>query len=470
MVFSAANGQVLSDSVFILPDTAKPFTLENFYQIILEHHPIAKQAALLPEVARQEIRLARGAFDPELEANYLMKRYKDVEYYRLFDGNIKVPTRSPIIPTVGVQRNSGDHLNRQNYISDQYDFREVYAGFNIPLGRGLITDERRTALRQARLFADMVNADQIRVINTLLLDAANDYWDWYYSYYNFRLALNTASVAGEIFRRTKETFQGGEVAPIDTVQSKITFQERLVNRQEAFTEWKNNTIKISTYLWDSLMNPLELSPQYVPVNETELIVLPETSLEELVGHARLNHPDLRTLNLKLDQLEYDRRLAVEFLKPRLNIFYYMLNQPFHPKGFNGEVTFDDNYRLGLDVSIPLFLRKERAKLAQTRLNLAATRYDRDLARREIVNEVNSAYNQLVNNGLILQQQQAMVANYHRVLSAELLNLQEGESDLFKINVQQERLFNSESKLIKIIAEYEKQKAVLYWSAGVRPLP
>ena len=86
-----------------------------------------------------------------------------------------------------------------------------------------------------------------------------------------------------------------------------------------------------------------------------------------------------------------------------------------------------------------------------------------------MNDIQAAYNQLLNNGVILQQQRSMVDNYNRLMNAELLNLENGESDLFKINVQQEKLFNAQSKLIKTIAEYEKQKSVLYWSAGVRPL-
>ena len=53
--------------------------------------------------------------------------------------------------------------------------------------------------------------------------------------------------------------------------------------------------------------------------------------------------------------------------------------------------------------------------------------------------------------------------------AEILNLENGESDLFKINVQQEKLIVSQTKLLKLKAEYEKLKATLYWAAGVRNL-
>jgi hypothetical protein len=39
----------------------------------------------------------------------------------------------------------------------------------------------------------------------------------------------------------------------------------------------------------------------------------------------------------------------------------------------------------------------------------------------------------------------------------LINLENGESDLFKINIQQEKLIQSKSKLVKLTSEMEKQK-------------
>ena len=468
-IYGNLRAQHGNDSIFVLPDTAKPVTLENFYQLVTRYHPVVKQTNLLSDVARQEIRLARGNFDPKIESEFLLKHYNNTEYYRLFNGGIKFPTASPITPTIGIERNTGDRLNPEHYISSEYNYQQLYAGIALPLGQGLLTDERRTALKQAQLFSEMMEAEQVKLINKLLLEAAKDYWQWYYSYYNYRLAIRTTAIAEEIFRRVKMNFEGGELATMDTVQANITLLERQVNMQEALLTLRNSTIKVSTYLWDSTMNPVDLSLQHAPVVPSSSIVLSQNILEELMGEAKVNHPGLRKLNLKIQQLELDRRLASEYMKPRVNVSYYMLNQPFTPEGTSNTFVLDDNYKLGIDFSIPIFLRKERAKVAQTRLKITNTTYDRDITRRQIMNDIQAAYNQLLNNGVILQQQRSMVDNYNRLMSAELLNLENGESDLFKINVQQEKLFNAQSKLIKTIAEYEKQKSVLYWSAGVRPL-
>ena len=465
---SGLRGQVATDSLLSLPDSVRPLTIDNFYAMLLNNHPIARQADLLSDFARQEMRLARGNFDPKLEGQYLAKKFGDVDYYKIFNSSIKFPSVFPFDPSIGVEQNSGRYLNPERFISEQYNFRQFYAGVSLPLLRGLITDDRRAALRQAELFGDMMEAEQIKILNKLFLEAAKDYWQWSISYYNFRLYNQSVTIAEEIFRRVLLNNELGEAAPIDTIQAKITLQQRLVERQEALLDFENAGIQLSNYLWDSLSNPLALSLQFAPVMKRNIIGITNQELEELSNSARTNHPELQKLDVKLKQLEVDRRLATEYLKPKLDLNYYFLNQPFDP-GWNSSFQLGENYKLGVDFSFPLFLRKERAKLAQTKLKISTTRFDRSFTERQVLNQIEASYNQLANNGLIINQQSDMVNNYNRLLQAELVNLENGESDLFKINIQIEKLIQSQSKLIKLLGDYEKQKAFLYWAAGVRRL-
>ena len=464
----AAYGQYSTDSLLALPDTVKPLTLEHVYQQVIAYHPVAKQANLLSDVAKQEIRLAKGNFDPKLDVQYLSKDFGGTQYYKVVNGSLKFPIIFPVDPVIGVERNSGSYLNPERYISDQFNFRQFYTGLSLPLGRGLITDDRRAALKQAGLFGDMMEAEQVKVINKLLLEAAKDYWQWSYAYYNYRLYDQSVFIAAEIFRRVKLNNELGEAAPIDTIQAKITLQQRLVERQEAFLNFQNSGIQLSNYLWDSLANPLELSVEFAPVLQQDMLAISRMELESLLQQARINHPELQKLDVKLKQLEVDRRLAAEYLKPRLDLSYYLLNQPFDPD-WNSSLRFSEDYKFGVDFSFPLFIRKERAKLAQTKIKISSTAIERAYTERQIMNQINASYNALVNNGLVMAQQSDMVSNYGLLLQAELLNLENGESDLFKINIQQEKLILSQSKLVKLLSDYEKQKAYLYWAAGTRKI-
>lgn len=462
MAFARGQGQT---QLLTLPDSAIQFTIDQFYTLVLSNHPIAKQTKLLSELARQEIRLARGNFDPKIEAQYLAKEFNETDYYRIFNGNVKFPLLLPFDPVVGAEKNTGDYLNPERYVSKDFNNWQVYSGVALPIGRGLITDERRAALNHAKLFGDMVEAERIKLINKLMLDAAKDYWQWAFSYYNYRLHLQSVAIASEIFNRVKLNNELGEAAVVDTIHAKIILQQRRIETQEAFLEFQNTGIELSNYLWDSLNNPLQLADNYAPVISSEIIGITRQELEELLSLSQANHPELRKLSVKMQQLEIDRKLHAEFLKPKLDFSYYFLNQPFNPDGETSLKMIDD-YKIGVDFSFPIFLRKERAKLAQTKLKISSTQFEQSLAERGIMNQVIAAYNDMLNNAGIISQQSEMVNNYQRLLEAELLNIELGESDLFKINFQQEKLIQSQSKLIKLLAEYQKQKAFLYWAAGL----
>jgi len=465
-----SNAQKAFDSLFELSDTITAFSLENLYATMLENHPIVKQTNLLTEMAQQEVRLARGAFDPKLETRLNMKEFDDKNYYNKWVASFTVPTWFPVDPKIGIERNTGTYLDSESSLPASDNYQQLFTGVSLPIGRGLFTDERRAAMQQAKLFGKMAEAEQVKLINKILLEAAKDYWQWYFSFYNYRLLDRNAVIAEEIFKRVKLNAQFGEASVIDTVQAQIILQQRLVERQEAYLEFINSGIKISNNVWDSVGNPLQLSNRVAPVlvqRDGEL--LSTSMLEELSVQAKQNHPELLKLNVKLSQLEVDRKLAIEYLKPKLDLNYNFLNQPINPQGEFNSFTFLNDYKFGLDYSMPILIRKERAKLAQTKIKIQGTEYERSQTEREILNQINSTYNQLVNTNQIIGQQSSVAENYERLLQAELLNLENGESDLFKINIQQEKLIQSQSKLLKLKAEYEKMKATLFWAAGARNL-
>jgi outer membrane protein TolC len=466
---SAAKGQTAMDSIFILPDSIKAFSLENMYASMLEFHPIVKQTRLLNEVAQQEIRMARGAFDPKVLAQVNLKEFDNKDYYNKINTSFTVPTWFPIDPKIGFEQNTGLFLDPENIVSSAGN-RQLTTGVSLPLGRGLFTDDRRAALKQAKLFTQMAAAEQIKLINKILLDAAKDYWQWYFAYYNYRLLSKNAVIAQEIFRLVNLDASLGEASAIDTIQAKIILQQRLVQRQEAYLEFLNSGIIISNYLWDNAGYPIQLSTDVAPVLvQSDGKLLSIQTLEDLTLQAKQNHPELVKLRVKLDQLDVDRRLAQEYLKPQLDLNYNFINQPLRPSGEFQPFQFRNDYKFGLDFYMPIFIRKERAKLAQTKIKIQSTQYEQTQTEREIINEVNAVFNQIVNTNLILVQQTDVAKNYDKLLKAELFNLANGESDLFKINVQQEKLIESQSKLLKLIAEYEKMKATIYWAAGVRNL-
>jgi outer membrane protein TolC len=194
------------------------------------------------------------------------------------------------------------------------------------------------------------------------------------------------------------------------------------------------------------------------ITEDELVGLRVAAIE--------SHPELQKLGLKLNQLDIDERLAKENLKPTVNLDYNLINAPIGSNGGFNDVVLGRNYKFGFQFEFPLFLRKERSKVRQTQIKIEQAELELNQTQREILNEISSGYIELLNTMEMISLQQTAVSNYVLLLRAELFNLENGESDLFKINFQQDKLLESQSKLLKLTSNYEKIRAALFWAAGL----
>ena len=449
-------------------DSSVTLDLETFMLMVIKNHPVAKQANLLPEQARQELRMARGAFDPKLESSWDVKNFDNKDYYDIFNTTLKVPTWFPVDPKISVDRNFGEFINPENSIPLDDDFRQVTAGLSLPIGKGLIIDNRRAAVKQARLLASINAAEQVKVINKLLLEASKEYWNWYYSYFNFRLVEFSLGISQQIYDFVQIDFEFGEAAAVDTIQAAITLQNRQIDRQAALIDFQNAGLMLSNYLWGENELPLQLAAYHLPEYNDLFDVMSEgqPEMDTLLISALQRHPELQKLNFKLDQLQVDLQLARENLKPQLDVNYNLINSPINSNGEFTEVRVRNNYKFGIDFSIPIFLRKERGKVEQSKIKISETTYEREVKEREIVNGIQSAFFSLDNSRQMLDILNISVENYSALLDAELFNLEVGESDLFKINFQQDKLLEAQVKLLKMKAEVEKAKLLLYWSAGL----
>ena len=448
-------------------DSIQYMGLDTYMALVVNNHPIVKQSNLLTDAARQELRLARGAFDPKLEASLEGKHFDNKEYYNFLNTTLKVPTWFPVDPKVSFDRNRGLFVNPENSIPDDDRFRQVTAGVSLPVGRGLFIDQRRAAVREAIIFQDINEAERIKLINKTMLSAAKAYWDWYYTFYNFILIETSLDISEEIYRRVKVDFDLGEAAAVDTVQAVITLQTRQIDLQNARIEYLRSGLMLSNYLWGENEEPLEVTDAMAPQLDFLFYETPEAAeVDSLLSQALTQHPELRKINLKLTQLGIAERLAKENLKPRVDLNFNLINQPIGNLGDFQEVTLRDNYKFGVAFEFPLFLRKERAKLAQTRIKIDQSTFELSQKELEVINEIRGSFFTLSNTQGMLGNMQQAVDNYQILLQAEILNLDFGESDLFKINFQQDKLLEAWIKLMKMRANVEKARVNLYWAAGV----
>ncbi len=446
------------------PKTANIFTLEQFFDQILKFHPVAKQAALLPEQARQEIRIARGQYDPSVNTYFNNKEFGGKEYYRVWDSNLKIPTWFGPEIKAGLEDNRGLYLNPQNQVPAD---GLLYGGVSVPIGQGLLIDQRRAILRQAQLAAGQLEAERVKTINKLLLQAAKDYWDWHFAFQQRELYAQGLTFATVRLRAVSERAVSGDLAAIDTVEASMEARRRQIMFQEADVQFQNARLLISNYLWQQDLVPVELAQNVIPADlGSTLTPLSADSLGRLKEQAQRQHPELLKLQIKNEILEFDRRVQADKFKPKLNAEYYLLQRRLaqNREAFSGDFL-RDNYKFGLSFSYPLLLRAERGKYQLIKLKLLDNSLETQQARREVENQVQAAYNQWLMLEQQLVQQEQLVSQSQLLRNAEQTRFEAGESSLFLTNAREMSLLSNEVKLYELRAKYAKNKTFLLWAAG-----
>lgn len=442
------------------------FTYQRFYEQILAYHPIVKQSNLIPEAARRELLIARGGFDPKLEGSFDRKVYKAKEYFNRGDVYLKVPVwLGGVDLKVGYDRNVGETLSDDIRTGPE---GISYLGLTVPIGQGLLIDYRRATLRQARVFQDIADAERIKMINKIILTASKDYWNWYFAYRQYTLTEEFLDLAQVRFNATTQRARLGESAAIDTVEALVTLQERIVQREQASLDLTNARLLMSNHLWSSDQLPLELPEEVVPQVSAGRIIQP-TQLEKLMEMAEQNHPDILKYTLKGRQLEIDRQLSREMLKPVLNVSASALYKGVSLNGAEtgtGIPNLSDNYKFMVDLYFPIFLRKERGKIQQIRIKQMQNDLERTQVQREVTTEINTAYNDVKTLESQIRVQVNSAQNQELLVEAEVRKFELGESSLFLVNSRESKLNEQRIKVESLRMKYEKSLATLLFASGL----
>lgn len=442
-------------------DSVKVFPLAALYDRVLEHHPLVTQAGLLTEEASRMVMEARGVFDPKLESRYDRKMFKNQHYFTNWQSELKIPVLINTDLKIGYEKNEGYYLNDQQVVPDQ---GLLYAGINLSIGQGLFTDDRRLGLRTTALNQNIAEAERVKLLNKLLFEAAKDYWNWSMAWNQLQINREGVELARMRFEGIKEGVFAGDAAAIDSVEAKITLQSREVEWIQSRLEYQNALLQLALYLWDEEGRPIFPAEGTVPETIWKPAAEPLQAMEVLADLARIQHPEIRKLEGKMQQLELQERLYRELLKPLVNVQYSYLNVPGNMISEVNE-RFSDNYKLGIDFSFPLLLRKERAKLQINRIKQQRTILDLVVSQRQINYALQQAYNDYLTLRALLQEQQDIVRNYERMLEGELEKFRAGESSLFLVNNRENKLLEARVKLISLGAKYQKARAAVMWSAG-----
>jgi outer membrane protein TolC len=430
------------------------FSFEEYLDLITTHHPIAIQNDLMVAQSDAAVLKARGEFDPKLFFTRSNKEFESKDYYDIRNAGLKIPTWFGAEVKAGYEYNNGQYLNPENNVTAN---GVSYLGVSVPLGQGLFLDERRATLRKAQAFQEQTEQERIILLNELYFKSIEAYLSWSKSFAQMDLYRDAVEASKRRYDAYRSSFKLGAIPAIDTLEALIQYQ----NRQLTALEYQGKFIKssnvLNTYLWFEGTTPLELSDSLIPETISNILMDMDSARavflnldQEIVGS-----PALKFYDFKLQQLQIDRRLSYEMLKPKIDLNYNFLSRDLSAP----DIIFENNYKWGLNLSVPLLFRKGRGEYQKAKFKLATTEQQRDLKLRSVKTKLNGIYRQLEVLGNQSDLYEKNATNYQNLLGAERTKLSIGESSLFKLNAREIKWLESQSKLLEV----QVKQRLLYYS-------
>ncbi len=426
-------------------------SLNDFLKIVKENYPLSKQTALLKQIAKAEMRVAKGAFDPKLFSSYEQKYFDSKSYFSFGEYGVKLPTWYGIELKSSYNTAVGSFVDPENKLPKQ---GQAIVGLSVPVLQGFSIDERRANLFKAQQAQGFYQAEKENITNDIIFDATQQYWKWAYAFQQTQIFEQAVQVAQARFNAIKISFELGERMAMDTLESFTQVQDRTMEYNNVMLDYKTTQLKIANYLW------LENGTPATDINQQNPERLPDTALYLSLLPSPTKHPILSGYEFKINQLDIDRKLKAEKLKPKLNLNYNFLS---NGSNFNNLLT--DNYKWGITFTSSALFRSERGELALAKLKIEAMQFNRDQKAVELKNKQMQALNELTNLQQQIRLYQNMTRNYQQLLQLENERFVLGESSFFLINSRENKYIEAQLKLAKLYAEFQIAQTAIIWTAG-----
>jgi outer membrane protein TolC len=432
-------------------DSSRVLTLDQALWMVSEFHPLSQQADLKLARGQAKVLESKGKADPLLSSTFNQKYYDQKDYYSLASAGLEIPTWYAVSLEAGYDQNSGEFLNPQFEMPEQ---GLIYAGISVPVLQGLIIDERRARLKQARFYERATSMEQKMMLNKMYFETIRKYLKWMETYAQYDTYRNSADLAYDRYEAVQGAFEYGDLPAVDTLEAYLQWQNRSIQLNAYLIEFIKAGLDLSNELWSPEGLPLEISIDTRPLAFDELNIpayLLDLDLPQMISQIDSLNPELAVYNYRIAELEVEKKLMREMLKPDLELKYHALLDAGQGLEVNNDLT--QNYVWGVRFTYPILIRQERGRLAQAKINVEENEWKLLDRRREITNELRTIEAKQDNLGTQVDLYSSAVENYQTLLDKEIQRFMAGESSLFLVNSRELWLLEAQVRYNEIRSKY-----------------
>ena len=435
--------------------TPEPLTLREVLDSVERNYPPLRAALEEKPLAEADVLSSLGRFDlvtrSEATANDLGAAYD----YRRLDAGIRQAT-----PFLGLSYFSGYRFTTgavppYDGVAITGPNGEYYVGGRLPLFRDRAIDSLRANVAKARAglrLADL-SIDQQRIV--IVQSATRRYWEWLASGERFEVARAALTIAEQRDGFLRESVREGALPAID-----ITDNERVIYQRRAFVvearrALEQTTIELSLFYRDAGGDPVLVEPSRLPSSFPPPAMIDDKRMQQDIELALDRRPEVRQLLARREQLDIDRKLAMNQQYPGIDALFSYARQLGGLAGLRGP----NEFRYGVAFDLPVQRRQARGQeaAAEARINQIEqrARFQRDQIAAEVKDAVSAVRAAFERVGVLGDE----VRVTREVEVAERDRYELGETNLFTLNLREIATVDAELREVGSLADYYRALAL-----------
>lgn len=338
---------------------------------------------------------------------------------------------------------------------------EASIGVKLSLLKGRDTDERRTAVRNARLDIERWETDYLLGVNKLLYSASMTFLDWYESYLKIeRLEALRRTLEKQKTALAKKVEQGDEARVTLQAFEANLLEIDLLHAAEQ-QKLQSSTTKLYYYVppqWIARFEPALGSDNWpFQINPTRMADL-KSQLSR--------HPLTEDLTLALEQQRNKQRLASNNLLPKLDVKAELARD----MGTGPDSLAQTDTKVGLSFSYPLGNRQARAKAASAQAKYKELEFKLLDTEQKLNQQFETAVAQWQQSTKLSELNAKAATLADRLQAVEKTRFDAGDTDIFVLNARQITFIKAQLKLIAARVDERRAQLSLYYAvSGLPPL-
>ncbi|HEX3280868.1 MAG TPA: TolC family protein [Pyrinomonadaceae bacterium] len=312
-------------------DRQRPLSLREALAMALENNKDIEVARANVKIAEFDLKGAHGVYDPKLSSSSYFERIKTPISSFLSGGSNGATTSSDYTGTARLEGQtpvlggsyhldfSSIRLTTDNQfvpLSPQYPTALTFS-YTQPLLRGLRFDNNRRTIEIAKKNLSLTDAQfRQRAIETIS-SVQRAYWDLVFALRNLQVQREAVRDAHTQLEHNQRLVTEGALAPIDVVAAEAQvagFEQALFSSLEDVSRSENNLKNLIAENHQSDLWNLSL----VPTDSVDLVP-PTISLPEAMKAAEDNRPELQQSSVAREINQIDQKYFREQTKPQVDL-------------------------------------------------------------------------------------------------------------------------------------------------------